>query len=189
MPEEIQTQSQPQAQPPVPPAVHAKTVGEALANLARLVPGFAGYKEAEDRRLSDKELRAVIGERLTGIKERLDRVVGDLSRAGKLDDLALIDETGRRLERLIDRMRFADYGYAAVFDRIQLGEKELLQIYQYDAGILQDLPAFDAATKKVEDSTGDAGQLRTALENVDELTAEFDHRFEARKHLFDGLSP
>jgi hypothetical protein len=166
---------------------HLPNVGEALSNLAHLIPGFAGYKAVEDRRIADKQLRAVIGERLTTIKDRLDRVVESASRAGSLDGLALIDQTGRRLERLIDRMRFADYGYSAVFDRVQLGEPELARLYQYDTAIMNELGSFDAAVIAVESSAGDPAKLAQALANFDALTAEFDRRFEARQHLFDPL--
>ncbi|HLW37109.1 MAG TPA: hypothetical protein VKR99_01645 [Candidatus Eremiobacteraceae bacterium] len=175
------------AAPGHPNFMHAQSVGEALADLASFVPGFAGYKAAEDRRIADKQLRAVIGERLTKVKARLDGIVDSLSRAGNLDGLALIDQSGRRLERLIDRMRFADYGYAAVFDRVQLGEPELIRLYQYDAGIMSELGAFDDAVAGVEQASSDPNGLRAALAKLDALTAEFDRRFEARKHLFDGL--
>lgn len=172
---------------PHPSISHAGSVGEALSNLASYVPGFAGYKAAEDRRIADKQLRAVIGERLSKVKGRLDGVVETLSRSGNVDNLGLIDQSGRRLERLIDRMRFADYGYAAVFDRVQLGEPELTRIYQYDAGIMQELGAFDDVVGDVEQASSDPNHLRAALARLDALTAEYDRRFEARKHLFDGL--
>jgi len=181
------------AQAPAPAApggagLHLPPVGEALANLAHLIPGFAGYKAVEDRRIADKQLRAVIGERLTGIQERLDAVVDAASRSGSLDGLALIDQSKRRLGRLIDRMRFADYGYSAVFDRVQLGEPELARLYQYDAGIMNELPSFDSAVAGVEAAAGDPAKLAQALQTFDALTAEFDRRFEARQHLFDPLT-
>jgi hypothetical protein len=166
---------------------HLPNVGEALSNIAHLIPGFAGYKAVEDRRMADKQLRAVIGERLTRIKDRLDAVVAGISRSGSLDGLALIDQTGSRLERLIDRMRFADYGYSAVFDRVQLGDPELARLYQYDAAIMNELGSFDSAVAGVESAAGDPAKLTQALATFDALTAEFDRRFEARQHLFDPL--
>jgi hypothetical protein len=181
---------------PAPSAPHAPAapqpgptqgIGHMLSNLASIIPGFAGYKAVEDRRNSDKQLRATIGERLTAIKGRLDGVVDGLTRQGSLDSLAAIDQSGRRMERLIDRMRFADYGYSAVFDRVQLGEPELERIYQYDASIMQDLGSFSDAVSEVESSASDSAKLAAALTKLDGLTAEFDRRFEARKHLFDGL--
>ena len=168
-------------------STHMPNLGEALANLASFVPGFAGYKSAEDRRISDKELRAVIGERLTTIKDRLDGVTERLSRGGNLDGLELVDLSGRRLEKLIDRMRFADYGYAAVFDKIQMGDAELARIYSYDAALMQDMSAFEDAVSSVENQSSDPTQLRNALAKLDAVTAEYDRRFEARKHLFDSL--
>ena len=179
-------QASPQT-PPHPSISHAGGVGEALSNLATWIPGFAGYKAVEDRRIADKQLRAVIGERLSKIKSRLDNLVDTLSRSGNLDSLPLIDQSGRRMEKIIDRMRFADYGYAAVFDRVQMGEPELNRLYQYDAGIMQELGSFDDAASGVEQASSDADHLKTALAKLDVLTAEFDRRFEARKHLFDGL--
>lgn len=166
---------------------HLPTINEALSNIASFVPGFAGYKTAEDRRIADKQLRAVIGERLSKAKDRLEGVVETLSRAGSLDALPLIDQSARRLERLIDRMRFADYAYAAVFDRVQMGDAELTKVYDYDAAILAELGKFDDAAAEVEQTAQDGARLRAALTKVDGLTAEFDRRFEGRKHLFDGL--
>ncbi len=167
---------------------HLPSVGDALANIAHLIPGFAGYKAVEDRRTADKQLRAIIGERLTGIKGRLDGVVDSISRSGSLDGLSLIDLSGRRLEKLIDRMRFADYGYSAVFDRVQLGDPELARLYQYDAGIMNDLGGFDSAIAGVEAAASDPAKLTAALSALDALSAEFDRRFEARQHLFDPLT-
>jgi hypothetical protein len=167
---------------------HPATIGEALNNLAMHIPGFAGYKSSEDRRIADKQLRAVIGELLSRVKDQLDRVVEALSRSGNLDSLAIIDQSGRKLERLIDRMRFADYGYTAVFDRVQLGDAQLLQIYQFDATILNELPQFNAAEAAIESAGADGDKLRTAIATFDALIGDFDKRFEGRKHLFDGLS-
>lgn len=166
---------------------HAGSIGEALSNLASYIPGFAGYKAVEDRRIADKQLRAVIGERLARVKARLDPLMDSISRGGSMDGLALIDQSGRKLNRVIDRMRFADYGYTAVFDRVQLGEAEVTRLYEYDAGIMSQLGSFDDAVSTVEQAAGDPDRLRTALAKLDALTAEFDRRFEARKHLFDGL--
>lgn len=183
-----QAQAPAQASAATSAGLHLPPVGEALANLAHLIPGFAGYKAVEDRRIADKQLRAVIGERLTGVQERLDAVVDAASRSGSLDGLALIDQSKRRLGRLIDRMRFADYGYSAVFDRVQLGEPELARLYQYDTGIMNELPSFDSAVAGVEGAAGDPTKLAQALQSFDALTAEFDRRFEARQHLFDPLT-
>jgi len=166
---------------------HLPSLNEALSALASFVPGFAGYKSTEDRRIADKQLRAVIGERLTNVRGRLDAVVDTLSRSGSLDGVALIDQSSRRLSRLIDRMRFADYGYAAVFDRAQMGDAELAKIYAYDTALMGELGKFESAVGDVEGGASDPTALRSALAKFDGLTAEFDRRFEGRKHLFDGL--
>ena len=94
------------AQPTPPPTSglkHAGSIGEALSTLASYIPGFAGYKAVEDRRLADKQLRAVIGERLANVKGRLDALVDSISRSGNLDGVALIDQSGRKcIPRLVE---------------------------------------------------------------------------------------
>lgn len=179
--------AQPAPAPQASPGLKHASVGEALSNLASYIPGFTGYKAVEDRRIADKQLRAVIGERLAKVKARLDALTDSISRGGSMAGLALIDQSGRKLNRLVDRMRFADYGYAAVFDRVQLGEPELTRLYDYDAGIMSQLGVFDDAASGVEQAAADTDRLRAALAQLDALTSEFDRRFEARKHLFDGL--
>jgi hypothetical protein len=172
---------------PQPGLKHAGSIGELFSNLASYVPGFAGYKAIEDRRIADKQLRAVIGERLAKVKARLDALVDSISRSGSMDGLALIDQSGRKLNRLIDRMRFADYGYAAVFDRVQMGDDQVAKLYEYDAGIMSQLGAFDDVIGEVEQASTNPDHLRAVVAKLDALTTEFDRRFEARKHLFDGL--
>jgi hypothetical protein len=167
---------------------HPATIGEALNNLAMHIPGFAGYKSSEDRRIADRQLRAVIGERLSKVKDRLDRVIESLSRSGNMDTLAIIDQSGRKLELSIDRMRFANYGFSAVFDRVQLGDDELLKIYQFDAAIMNEVPQFDAAVALIESAGADSDRIRAAVTAFDALVADFDKRFEGRQHLFDGLA-
>jgi len=166
---------------------HLPSLNQALSEIASFVPGFAGYKSTEDRRIADKQLRAVIGERLTSVKGRLSGIVDALTRSSDLDALALIDQSDRRLGRLIDRMRFADYGYAAVFDRVQMGDAELARIYAYDASIMNDLGAFDGAIDEIVKAGSDGAAIRAGLAKLDGFTADFDRRFEGRKHLFDGL--
>jgi hypothetical protein len=168
------------------PLQHARSVGEALANLAGFIPGFSGYKTTEDRRIADKQLRAAISERLSRVRERLLTAVEARSRSGSLAGLDAIDSSTRRLERLIDRLRFADYGYAAVFDRVHMGEAQVERLYEYDAATLARVGDFDAAAAGIESASG-GEQLTAALAAMDALTAEVDRRFEARKHLFDGL--
>ncbi|HKW44606.1 MAG TPA: hypothetical protein VJN22_03050, partial [Candidatus Eremiobacteraceae bacterium] len=113
-------------------------------------------------------------------------VVESLSRSGDLDSLAIIDQSGRKLERLIDRMRFANYGYTAVFDRIQIGDDQLLKIYQYDATIVSELPRFDDAIAAEESAGTDNDKIRAAVTAFDTLVTDFDKRFENREHLFDS---
>ncbi|HXW50724.1 MAG TPA: hypothetical protein VEJ41_01935, partial [Candidatus Acidoferrales bacterium] len=174
-PQAAQPATPPVAAQPTPPPTsglkHAGSIGEALSNLASYIPGFAGYKAVEDRRIADKQLRAVIGERLARVKGRLDALVDSISRSGNLDGVALIDQSGRKLNRVIDRMRFADYGYAAVFDRVQLGEAEVTRLYEYDAGVMSQLGVFDDAANDVEQCCTDADRLKMALAKLDALTA------------------
>lgn len=83
----------------------------ALERWLRLLPGYAGYKEKEQRRDADRILRETIRRRL---RELADRLLG-LQRELSERDLARVDEIDRivrQLQTLADQVGVARYGYA-----------------------------------------------------------------------------
>ena len=124
-----------------------------------------------------------VAERLDTCLGKLDDVKLDLVKAGNLDALGEIDVVMRKLRTAADRVRFADYGYAGMFDPVKVGVEKLDELYAFDrsletdAGSIVELSAaLSAASPSLR---ADVGLL---AERIEALEA----RFAEREHLITG---
>lgn len=150
---------------------------------AERVPGYRGYKDKELRREADKIQRLYLAERLEGGRRQLEQIQLDLTRRGSLELLGIIDETIRRLRTIRDRIQFADYGYAGLFDTTKVGEAKLDELYRFDIELQERAQTIeDLAAALAADSPSLRGDLDLLGERVDALAAYFA----GREHLITG---
>ena len=77
-----------------------------LEKIARLIPGYGGYKDKELRREADKRQRMYLARRLGEEKTRLESANAKMTNRMFLDALGAADRTDRRLEKIIDNRLF-----------------------------------------------------------------------------------
>ncbi len=113
--------------------------GGLFGKITHYIPGWHGYQEKEERRAADKVLREFIADQLRLVKqdlEKLQMMVVDY-------DLSKTWETFDRMLALTDKIesaiRYADYGYAAWGSKEKINEKELDNMYEFDATIIEDI--------------------------------------------------
>ena len=151
--------------------------------LIEKIPGIRGYKQKEIRRETDKIERVYIAERLDTCLGKLDDVKLDLVKAGNLDTLGEIDVAMRKLRTVRDRIQFADYGYAGMFDPTKVGVEKLDELYAFDRSLETDAGAiaeFAAALSAASPS------LRTDIGLLADRIEALDARFAEREHLITG---
>jgi hypothetical protein len=142
--------------------------------LFRLVPGYGGYAELESRRDTDKLLREHLARQLGEAKGGFDRFTADLTRApGGLELMNPAGSVTKLLEKLIDRLRFADYGYAGFFDSQKVGEPQLQAMYDFDLSLAQSIEGIKARVAALKPEADELHSLLSAL-------YEFDGRLNAR---------
>lgn len=150
---------------------------------AEQVPGYRGYKEKEWRREADKIQRMYVAERLEGCRRRLEDVQLDLTRRGSLELLGIIDTTGRKLRATRDRIQYADYGYAGIFNATKVGEELLEELYRFDVELQE-------RARGVEELAGalsaDSPSLRADIGLLEERLEALDAYFAGREHLITG---
>jgi hypothetical protein len=150
---------------------------------AEKIPGIRGYKKKEIRRETDKIQRVYVAERLDTCLGKLDDVKLDLVKAGNLDALGEIDVVMRKLRTAADRVRFADYGYAGMFDPVKVGAEKIDELYAFvksletDAGSIVELSAALAAASP---------SLRTDIGLLADRIEALDARFSEREQLITG---
>ncbi|WP_376788829.1 hypothetical protein [Thermoflexus sp.] len=159
-----------------------KTNRPALERWLRLLPGYAGYKEKEQRRDADRILRETIRQRL---RELADRLLG-LQRELSERDLSRVDEIDRvvrRIQTLADQVGVARYGYAGFFDAVRIGEAELEALYRFDADLLQKIEELQGSLDALAQAIRGGGDLPAALRPLESQLQELQGLWERRLEL------
>ena len=158
-----------------------------LKKLLSKIPGFKGYVERGDRRLSDKLLREAIANEYEAHYQRISGLQRDLISQGGLAYIDDLESAAIKLRQFIDRVRTASYGYAGLFDAIKINEEELASIYQYDADLLEKGATVSGAIDNVESSIGTDG-LPAALRHLISVSQECVDLFNKRSDALEGIA-
>jgi hypothetical protein len=151
---------------------------------AEHLPGYKGYKKKELRREADKIQRLYVAERLDTCRSKLDEVQLDLTRRGSLDLLGVVDTTIRKIRKVRDRVQFADYGYAGLFDATKVGQAKLDELYQFDVQMREQAKGIEELSGTL---SADSPSLRADLDLMDERVDALDAYFSEREHLITGV--
>ncbi len=156
-----------------------------LESVLRYIPGFRGYLEKEYRRDSDRLQRQQLTDHLQRSKRTLDAVGKKLVAAGMIDEILPIDHLRTRIDHLISRIDGATQGYSGFFDLVQIGERELDQLYEYDHGLLEQVHALSRDLEALSSAgTGDVpAAVAVAQSQVETLHQLWDQRESLQKGL------
>src|SRR5262249_13124363 len=142
----------------------ARAGQNALERLMNSIPGFKGYRERDLRRDADRLQREHLAVRLEEVKKALNRIAADLSRGGDLDVINDVETARKRLDKVANRVRYAERGYSGFFDAVKVDETVLARVYQFDMGLLEDVDGvWTAANTAVSTPTA---QARPALQDL-----------------------
>ena len=159
-----------------------------LEKLARIIPGYSGYKDKELRREADKAQRMYLSRRLGEIRSSLMSVNAELTNRGFLDALGKADRTARRLEKIGDRVRFASYGYAGFFDLVKVKEEELDRIYEFDASLLEDVEKMGESVGELQGGLDVQEDAEAKIGELDSLLKELEIKLNEREDILRGMS-
>jgi hypothetical protein len=152
------------------------------------IPGFKGYVERGNRRMSDKLLREAIADEFETLYGRVSGLQRDLISQGEIAYVDDLEAAALKLRQFIDRVRTASYGYAGIFDAIKINEEELEQVYQYDYALLAMADEVGAAIDNVETSIGTEG-LDAAIRHLTSVSQQCVDGFNKRSQVMKGIAP
>ena len=158
-----------------------------LEKLARRIPGYAGYKDQENRRDADKILREFLASELEKGKKRLEKIKYRRSKSLMLDDLDELDRMSGKIERVIDRMKVIGYGYTGFFDAIRIREQELDMMYAYDSSLTDEIDEINNRIKVLEDTKDKEPIPQEALSALEESIDTLEERLDDRKSIILGV--
>jgi len=159
-----------------------------LERLARIIPGYGGYKDKEIRREADRAQRMYLSRRLGEVRSSLLSVNAELTDRGYLDLLDDSDRTSRRLEKIGDRIRFASHGYAGFFDLVKVGEEELDRMYEFDATLLEKVAGMKEAVEGLSGALESQDRTLEKVREIDSLIGEMEMKLNEREELLRGMA-
>ena len=166
-----------------------KVVGEQdfFKKLIAKIPGFNGYVERGDRRMSDKLLREQVALEFETQYQRVSDLQRDLISQGGLAYIDDLEAAAIKLRQFIDRVRTASYGYAGIFDAVKIKEDDLAQVYQFDNQLLGLGETVAHAIDNVESSIGTDG-LPAAIKNLTTVAQSCVETFNQRSDVLKGIA-
>ncbi len=161
----------------------ARAGHNALERLMNAIPGFKGYREKELRRDADRLQREHLAARLDDNKKALNQLAADATRSGSLDVINDIETARKRLDKVANRVRYADRGYSGFFDPVKVDEPMLDRIYLFDLGLIDGVDAIQAAAQGALQASEVTAAVREITAQVDAL----DTRLVDREAILSGI--
>ena len=153
-----------------------------LGKIASVIPGFSGYMNRETRRDADKMMRETIANRYSEQLARISQLQVQLVSSGGIDWVDDVQDAYTRLQRFIDMVRTAAYGYSGLFAAVNVNEDALAKLYQFDLALLENVSKVAAAVDNVEASVGGDG-MAAAVRHLSSVMVEANTTFERRKEV------
>jgi hypothetical protein len=158
----------------------------ALERVIDAIPGWGGYQKRQRRREADRLLRQTLADKLSEQRRRLDKAQKELLNHGRLDLVDDVESAVTQLKTFTDRIRFASYGYAGLFDAVKIGENELQQIYDFDAALLEYVERLDTANDHLRNAISEDEGLEEVVDVIEDIVREANDTFDQREHLILG---
>jgi hypothetical protein len=169
--------------------IYEKVSGEQdfIKKILAKIPGFKGYIERGDRRMSDKLLREQVALEFETLYGRISGLQRDLISQGGLEYVDDMEAAAIKLRQFIDRVKTASYGYAGIFDALKIKEDKLAQVYEYDAALLGLSGEVASAVDNVETSIGTEG-LEAAIRHLTNVSQQCVDAFNKRSDVMKDIA-
>lgn len=168
--------------------IHDKVEQEytAVEKVIDAIPGWSGYQRRQKRRQADKLLRETLADKLEAQRRRMDGAQKKLLQRRRLELVDDVESAVTQLKTFADRVRFASYGYAGLFDAVKIGEAQLEQLYDFDAALIDYVQRLDVANDRLREAISQGEAIEDTIEVIQDITREANATFDRRQRLILG---
>ena len=143
-----------------------------LDRIGSLIPGYSGYAKRDNQRISDKLLRDKIAARLVEVENAINDMQKKAARREIDVDLLILEELRKGCSTLSAKIRNATYGASALFDKEQIKEEELQEIYRLDEYILDQVEHLNLLMQQEQEANFLVAAIRLKLKEVEKAFSE-----------------
>ena len=158
--------------------------------IAAFIPGFRGYKEKELRRESDRLIRNHLYLKLSIEKTDLREISQKLADRRYFDVLTDMDRLLAKMDRVVEKVNHASYGYSGFFDAVKVKEENLDHMIDFDNKLLDGINALTTEIDafKADLASGVTTNLKTRVQNVTDKLESLENTFDQRNEVIIGVS-
>jgi len=158
--------------------------------IASFIPGFRGYKEKELRRESDRLIRNHLYLKLSIEKNDLREISQKLADRRYFDVLTDMDRLLAKMDRVVEKINHASYGYSGFFDAVKVKEENLDHMIDFDNKLLEAINALatEIDAFKADLASGVTTNLKTRVQNVTDKLVSLENTFDQRNEVILGVS-
>ncbi|MEM2074147.1 MAG: hypothetical protein QXG36_07255 [Nitrososphaeria archaeon] len=147
-----------------------------LEKIVSYVPGYHGYKEKELRREADKIVREYTVNKLNEIKTILNDVFKEIADSNDVETFSTANRVSAVLDRLINKIEHANYGYSGFFDAVKVKEEKLDKLLEFDHTILENINSLRDAANNILVQENKKMTLEDFRKKLVELENAFNQR-------------
>jgi hypothetical protein len=158
--------------------------------IAAWIPGFRGYKEKELRRESDRLVRNHLYLKLSMAKTDLRVISQKLADRRYMDVITDVDRLLAKMDRIVEKVNHASYGYTGFFDAVKVKEENLDHMIEFDNQLIESVNALAAEIDafKAELASGVTTNLRTRVQSVTDKLESLEDTFDKRGEVILGVN-
>ena len=158
--------------------------------IAAFIPGFRGYKEKELRRESDRLIRNHLYQKLSVEKSGLREISQKLSDRRYFDVMTDMDRLLAKMDRVVEKVNHASYGYSGFFDAVKVKEDSLDRMIDFDNKLMDGVTALSTEIDafKADLASGVTSNLKTRVQNVTDKLESLENTFDQRNEVILGAS-
>lgn len=141
------------------------------------IPGFKGYVERSEKYDADRLIRGFMVDKLQGYKTIINRISGDLLKAGAADLLPEIESLTTNLERILKKVQFAESLSFAAHGKAQIKDEDHARLLEYDWRLISDLSVYDDSVAALASlKQGEGASIRELRDKFIAFEKSFDER-------------
>jgi hypothetical protein len=158
--------------------------------IAAFIPGFRGYKEKEIRRESDRLIRNHLYLKLSATKNDLRIIQQKLVDRRYIDIITDVDRLSAKMDRIVEKVNHASYGYSGFFDAVKVKEQNLDAMIAFDNQLMDGINALsdEIDAFKADLNNGATSNLKTRVQGVTDKLESFEDTFDKRNEVIMGVT-
>lgn len=159
-----------------------------LAKLLKLIPGYHGYKNKEERRETDRLVREKAVRELEQAEDKLIEALEPAVDVGNRNLMSILEKSRGEVRNFVTKLKTAEHGYAPGWNIVAIREKEIEAAIATDAEIVLESIEIKKVAEDIADKIFIGEDVSVKVRDVLKLVNNLKKKFEERIDILTGTN-